>query len=319
VAVADSYPAGLGIVDNTQFVVTGGSTVSPSTPFVGGSGRLTTNDLPSGGTTATAGTVSTTMGGSVTIAADGTFIYTPKANPTLAAVTADSFHYTISSDTGGTGTPTTAQGTANLALVGRVWYVLNNVTLTGNGQSQSPFKTLAEAITTASLANDVIYVYQGDTGIEITYKGPHPEDPKDLTEYLRRRHFSLDWVLRKWLSEPGIALFYEGQTVAEEKPVEQVTVMNAHNEGVTLYLNTDDHLPVKKSYSWRDTTDKQRNIEDEVYDNYREVQGVMTPFTITRFYNGDMSGQRFLTAVSYNQGISDSRFEATALSRPKKP
>src|ERR1700682_1928040 len=58
---------------------------------------------------------------------------------------------------------------------------------------------------------DVIYVYQGDTGTEITYKGPHPEDPKDLTEYLRRRHFSLDWVLRKWLSEPGVALFSEGR------------------------------------------------------------------------------------------------------------
>src|ERR1700730_1629215 len=166
---------------------------------------------------------------------------------------------------------------------------------------------------------DVIYVYAGDKGTEITYKGPRPEDPKDLTEYLRRRHFSLDWVLRKWLAESSVALFYEGQTVAEEKPVEQVTVMNAHNEGVTLYVGIDDHLPVKKTYSWRDATDKQRNIEDEVYDNYREVQGVMTPFTITRFYNGDLSGQRFLTAVSYNQGISDSRFEATAPSGLKKP
>ncbi len=166
---------------------------------------------------------------------------------------------------------------------------------------------------------DVIYVYAGDKGTEITYKGPRPEDPKDLTEYLRRRHFSLDWVLRKWLSEPSVALFYEGQTVAEEKPVEQITVMNAHNEGVTLYLSIDDHLPVKKTYSWRDATDKQRNIEDEVYDNYREVQGVMTAHTITRFYNGDMSGQRFLTAVSYNQGISDSQFDATTASGPRKP
>src|SRR6266446_9262775 len=61
---------------------------------------------------------------------------------------------------------------------------------------------------------DVIYVYAGDKGTEITYKGPRPEDPKDLTEYLRRRHFSLDWVLRNWLSEPSVALFYEGQTVA---------------------------------------------------------------------------------------------------------
>src|SRR5258708_27918819 len=104
---------------------------------------------------------------------------------------------------------------------------------------------------------DVIYVYQGDKGYEITFKGPHPQDPKDLTEFLRRRRFSLDWVLRKWLSEPGIALFYEGVTVAEEKPVEQVTVMNAHNEGVTLYLSTDDHMPVKKTSSYLAPTDNQ--------------------------------------------------------------
>jgi len=136
---------------------------------------------------------------------------------------------------------------------------------------------------------------------------------------LRRRHFSLDWVLRKWLLEPGVALFYEGQTVAEEKPVEQVTVMNAHNEGVTIYVNVDDHLPVKKSFSWRDTTDKERNIEDEVYDNYREVQGIMTPHTVTRFYNGDMSSQRFVTKVGYNQGVSDSQFDPAAATPGKKP
>ena len=59
--------------------------------------------------------------------------------------------------------------------------------------------------------------------------------------------------------------------------------MNSHNEGVTLYVGIDDHLPVKKTYSWRDATDKQRNIEDEVYDNYREVQGVMTPHTSHAF------------------------------------
>ena len=157
----------------------------------------------------------------------------------------------------------------------------------------------------------MIYVYNGDKGYEITYKGTRAEDPKDLTDYLRRRHFALDQVLRKWINEPGVALFYEGQTVAEGKTVDQVTVMNAHNEGVTLYLDISDHLPVKKTFSWRDPTDKQRNVEDEVYDNYRVIQGIPTPYTVTRFYNGDMSGQRFITSVSYNQGISDSQFEAS--------
>jgi hypothetical protein len=166
---------------------------------------------------------------------------------------------------------------------------------------------------------DVIYVYSGDKGYEITYKGTRAEDPKDLTDYLRRRHFGLDWVLRKWLAEPGVALFYEGQTVAEGKTVEQVTVMNAHNESVTLYLDTNDHLPVKKTFSWRDLTDKQRNVEDEVYDNYRVVQGIPTPYTVTRFYNGDMSGQRFLTSITYNQGINGSQFEAEVGTGQRKP
>ena len=166
---------------------------------------------------------------------------------------------------------------------------------------------------------DVIYVYNGDKGYEITYKGTRPEDPKDQVDYQRRHHYALDAVLREWLHQPGVALFYDGQDVAEQKPVQQVTIMNAHNEGVTLYLDTADHLPVKKTFTWRDPTDKQRNVEDEVYDNYRVVQGIPTPYTVTRFYNGDMSGQRFMTSVSYNQGISDSQFEAEVGASQKKP
>ena len=162
---------------------------------------------------------------------------------------------------------------------------------------------------------DVIEIFNGEKSYEITYKGTHAQDPKELSDYLRRKKFALDRVVREWLKEPGIALFYEGPTVAEQKSVEQVTIMNANNEGVTLYIDSNTHLPVKKTFSWRDPTDKGRNIEDEVYDNYRPIQGVLTPFTVTRFYNGDMSNQRFLTAVSYNQGLNPSLFEASLPSK----
>ncbi len=156
VATGDSYS---GLVDNTQFVITGGTTASPATPFVGTAGRITANDLPSGFVTATAGTFATSGGGSVTIAADGTFIYTPKANPGAAAITSDSFTYTVFSNTGGGAAVASAPGTVSLTLAGRVWYVLNNGAA-GNGQSQSTFNTLAAAVA-ASTANDTIFVYQG--------------------------------------------------------------------------------------------------------------------------------------------------------------
>ena len=73
---------------------------------------------------------------------------------------------------------------------------------------------------------DVVYVYRGDKGFEITYKGTRSDDPKAVSDYVRRREYSLDWVIRKWLPQPGIALFYEGHTVAAQKDAEQVTIMN---------------------------------------------------------------------------------------------
>jgi hypothetical protein len=157
---------------------------------------------------------------------------------------------------------------------------------------------------------DVAYVYRGDKGFEITYKGTRSDDPKAVNDYLRRREYSLDWVIRKWLPQAGIALFYEGHTVAAQKDTDQITIMDLSNRSVTLYLDAKTHLPVKKTFSWRDPTDKQRDVEDEVFDNYRPVQGVMTPLSVTRFYNGDMSNQRFLNSVTYNKGLSDSMFAA---------
>src|SRR5215475_1652064 len=68
---------------------------------------------------------------------------------------------------------------------------------------------------------------------EVTFKGTAKEDPKITTAYIRRREHSIDEVLRRWINEPGVAFFYEGQAVAAEKPAEQVSVTNAKNDSVT--------------------------------------------------------------------------------------
>jgi hypothetical protein len=157
---------------------------------------------------------------------------------------------------------------------------------------------------------DVVEIFNGDKGYELTYKGVRNLDQKEeLGPYLRRRHFSLDVVLRQWLNQPGTALFYDGQTVAAQKETDQVTIMTAQNEAVTLNFDRQTHLPVKKSFTWRDPVDKERNVEEEIYDNYRLAGQVMTPFDVTRMYNGEMSAQSFLTSANYNQGVTESMFD----------
>lgn len=164
---------------------------------------------------------------------------------------------------------------------------------------------------------DVVYINNGDNGYEVTYKGTSAQEPDTLTDYLRRRRHSLEVVLRQWLKEPGTALFYVGPAVAEQKPADAVTIMNAQNESVTLYLETTTHLPIKKSFEWRDK-DRYKNEDAEVFDNYRLEQGVMTPHSILRVHNGDISNQRFITNVRYNTGLADSMFQATVSYDPYK-
>jgi hypothetical protein len=163
----------------------------------------------------------------------------------------------------------------------------------------------------ANKKTDVAIIHNGDKAYEVSYKGTEQEDAKDTRDYIRRRERSLDWVLRKWIHEPGVAFFYDGTAIAAANLADKVTITNERNQSVTLFLDTTTHLPVKKSYSWRDATDKGQNREEEVFDNYKPVQGIMTPYTLSRYYNGDLVSERFLNRVKYNDELADSLFEAT--------
>ena len=165
---------------------------------------------------------------------------------------------------------------------------------------------------------DIAELYVGDKGYEITYKGPHPIEEKTRLDYMRRHRFSLDTVLRTWINDPGVIFLYEGLAIAAQHSSHQVTLINSQDESVTLYFDTDSHLPVKKSFTWRDPVDRQKNLEDEVYENYRQVSTIMAPYNVTRFFNGDMSNQRFMNSVTINQGLDEAMFDPNSGYNPNK-
>jgi hypothetical protein len=166
---------------------------------------------------------------------------------------------------------------------------------------------------------DVAYLYVGNKGYELTYKGPRPVETKDLDDYLRHRRLSLEALLRTWINDPSVALFYDGSAMAGNLPADQVTLVNSKDEAVHLYLDVETHLPIKKSFTWRDPVDRQRDTEEEIWDNYRLVQGIMTPYGFTRYYNGDMQTQRFVNSVHYNQPLNEAMFDPNSNYNPNKP
>jgi len=160
---------------------------------------------------------------------------------------------------------------------------------------------------------DVIDLYTGDKGYESTYKGTATLDPKQLADYVRRRDHSLEWVIRKWLSAPGSMILYEGTAIVEQNLADKVTILTASNDSVTLAVDPRTHLPVRKTYTWRDPLDRQFDEEAEIFSNYKVVQGINTPYSTVRMENGEMSNQRFVNTVSFNNGLDPSLFETKGL------
>lgn len=156
---------------------------------------------------------------------------------------------------------------------------------------------------------DIAEIYVGSKGFEVTYKGPRAIEQKDMDDYLRRRRFSLETVLHNWVNDPTVALFFDGPALAGSLAAQKVTLINNKDEAVDLYFDIDTNLPIMKSYTWRDPTDREKNTEEEIWNGYRSVQGIMTPFGFTRYYNGDMQTERFINSASYDQELNPAMFD----------
>jgi len=146
VANNDNYTG----VGNTELRVGLGAGATPAA-LVAGSvlDNDTDADTPHGSLTITAFDAASVNGGTVSMAANGTFTYLPAVGFTGV----DSFNYTVSDGT------QTDNGTVVVTITERVWYV-NNSGANGSGRSSSPFNNLGNA-QSSSAVNDWIYVHTG--------------------------------------------------------------------------------------------------------------------------------------------------------------
>jgi len=162
---------------------------------------------------------------------------------------------------------------------------------------------------------DVDQFFIGRQGFEVTYRGKKPLDKDIVDDYMRRRDHSIETAAKIWMKDPNTILIYEGQHLAERHLAEQVTLISPQNEGITILIDAQTHLPLRRTFQWRDPEFHDKNTDAEEYDDYHVVQGFPTPFTISRFKNDDMIRQYFVTKVVYNQSLPGDFWDMEAEAR----
>jgi len=160
--------------------------------------------------------------------------------------------------------------------------------------------------------HDDINIFTGNFCWEATYQGKRAL-PKDICEdYLRARDHSINTALRVWMNDPKTILIDDGQSLSERHLTDQVTLINAQNDSMTVQMDAETHLPRSRTFQYRDPVYHDKDTEREEYDNYHPIDGFPTPFSVTRFKNGEMVSQRYLYRAAYNIQLPPDTFNIDA-------
>ena len=165
---------------------------------------------------------------------------------------------------------------------------------------------------------DIVQIWTPTNGYEITYKGSKPLPADQVEDYLRRQNHSVEAVVTTWLKQPGIVVLYEGTSSVERRMADKVTLLAANNDAVTLELDATTHLPLRRTFEHRNPQFKDIDEEQEQYDDYHLVHGIETPFTISRYHNGDLASQRFVINADYGIAVSVEMFDTDRPLKGKK-
>ncbi len=181
--------AGNRAIGNTLLVV---NDPTDGAPAASGPKRTITGDILAGDTdpdgpnalAVVAETVSTNDGGSVTLEADGDFVYTPKTG-TSCTDHSDFFDYTVTD--GNTPTAGTDTGRVTIEITDCVWYVDAAASSGGDGSSGSPFDTLAPLSGAGDVdaIGDTLFLYGGgafSTGLVLEQNQSLIGQPHGLTK-----------------------------------------------------------------------------------------------------------------------------------------
>ncbi len=169
--------------------------------------------------------------------------------------------------------------------------------------------------------NQTVQIYNLGLGKGWTLEGEHTVEEvteEDLRDFKRTVKKDLDYILRTRRKDPDIKLFYYGpDEVAGAGRNEAVELLDADNDSVVIFFDVDSHLPVKIETGFVDKLGFHHKEETEFF-NWHWIDGVYAPLRYDTAVDGDVSQQRFLEELAFNQDIPASYFLEPVVKEKKK-
>ena len=160
---------------------------------------------------------------------------------------------------------------------------------------------------------NIIEVYNGDKGWDLDRGGVSEAPQVDLIDFVQGNKIDLDNILRYRIHEPDMIFRYGGPDIVDLKQADWVELVDSDNRTIRIAIATATHLPLRKVVDTRDPKTRMKSEEIEIYSNYHPLEGIQTPFQITRSRNGIKIFQVFFDKCEYNTNLDSSLFTRASL------
>lgn len=201
----------------------------------------------------------------------------------------------------------------DVTCIGRLSQFGHSGELNGFGHfidyAQPPFKDRTENLP----KRNIITVFNGDKGWELDRGGVSEATITDLATNQEDIKKDIDNILRHRIHEQGMIFRYGGLDVVDYQESDWVELVDSDNRTFRIAIARTTHLPVRKVVDTRNANTRMRNEEIEYYSNYHPIDGIQTPYQITRERNGIKVYQVFFDKYEYNTNVADSFFTKESL------
>jgi hypothetical protein len=172
-----------------------------------------------------------------------------------------------------------------------------------------PFKDRTENLP----KRNIIQVMNGEKGWVLDRGGVSDASGADVAHFQEDIKKDLDYILRSRIKEPHMIFRYAGPDIVDLKEADWVELVDSDNRTIKIAFAKSTHLPIRKIVDTRDANTRMKTDEIEYYSNYRPIDGIQTPFQITRERNRIKVYQVFFESCQYNTSLSDSLFTKESL------
>jgi hypothetical protein len=154
----------------------------------------------------------------------------------------------------------------------------------------------------------IIDVFSGDEGWSLNKSGVEEADATAVAAFQGAMKTSVTNLIRSRLGEPGLSFHYGGTDIADLKPVDWLEISDSDDRLFRIALAQSTHLPVRSVVVTKNPSTNETSEDLTYYSQWQKLDGVQTPFQISRERDGKRYYQGFYSSCHYNTGLSPDLF-----------